>query len=84
MPCCGGNRRRWSRAVASATPLAPASPARVVDDSVVYFEYCGRTALSVRGPITGRSYRFADPGARVAVDRRDAASVSAVPNLKRV
>jgi len=49
-----------------------------------YFEYVGNTGLTVRGPITGRSYRFAGPAQRVAVDGRDAPSLMAVPNLRTV
>jgi hypothetical protein len=55
----------------------------VAETLAVAFEYVGRTALSVRGSITGRSYRFAAPGAVVAVDARDAGSVAAVPLLRR-
>jgi hypothetical protein len=38
--------------------------------------------LTAVGPITGRRYRFNGPGARVAVDSRDAPSMRAVPNLR--
>ena len=48
-----------------------------------YFEYTGRTALTAIGVATGLRYRFASPGARVAVDSRDAPSMMAVPNLRR-
>ena len=48
------------------------------------FEYCGSTALTAMGPVTGRSYRFERPRARVAVDARDAAAIAAVPNLRRI
>ena len=47
------------------------------------FEYTGATGLTVRGPITGRSYRFNGPGEEVAVDGRDAPSMMAVPRLRR-
>jgi len=47
------------------------------------FEYTGQTALTVRGPLTGRSYRFAYPGAQVFVDKREAAALTAVPHLRR-
>jgi len=52
--------------------------------SAVFFEYVGETGLTVLGPITGRHYRFSAPGARVAVDSRDAPSVMAVPHLRPV
>jgi hypothetical protein len=57
-------------------PPAPPRP--------IAFEYTGATGLSLRGPITGRGYRFNGPGARVDVDARDAAWIGGVPNLRRV
>ncbi len=48
------------------------------------FQYLGTTAVSVIGPVTRRLYRFDRPQARVAVDARDASSIAAVPNLRRV
>lgn len=50
----------------------------------VNFEYTGKTALSVRGPISGKNYRFAKPGDVQLVDYRDATSLAAVPVLKRL
>jgi hypothetical protein len=79
MSCCGGKRREWqaSQPYQSGTPATP-------DGSGVVFEYVGSTGLSLRGPISGRPYRFDSTGARVTVDRRDAASIMAVPNMKRL
>jgi hypothetical protein len=48
------------------------------------FEYVGRTGLTVTGAVTGRVYRFDQPGARIGVDPRDRASMAAVPVLKQV
>jgi hypothetical protein len=48
------------------------------------FEYRGQTALTAVGPVTGRSYRFPAPGARVAVDLRDRPGLATVPNLREV
>lgn len=47
------------------------------------FEYTGATALTVFGAGTGVRYRFAHPGARVAVQPRDAPAMSGVPSLRR-
>jgi hypothetical protein len=52
--------------------------------TVRYFEYIGKTALTVIGSATGRQYRFASTGAQVAVDSRDAPSMAGVPNLRRL
>ena len=68
MTCCG-NRRA---SVAAA------------DDAWVEFQLVGPRAVTVFGPLTRNQYRFAAPGARVAVDPRDARSIDGVPNLRRV
>lgn len=47
----------------------------------VAFRYTGYTSLTVRGPVTGRTYHFASAGAVLAVDPRDAPSLAAVPQL---
>jgi hypothetical protein len=61
-----------------------ASSAGIGDADTTEFAYVGRTALSAIGHATGASYRFAHPGARVHVDKRDAASLEQVPVLRRV
>ena len=52
--------------------------------SVVYFEYTGKSAMTVVGPISGMTYRFPAPGSRAAVDLRDHRHVAAVPTLVQV
>ena len=83
MSCCGRNRSAptvahsdYSQPAMQAGPNAPAS--------TIDFEYKGQTALQVTGPVTGRSYRFDKPGARIAVSRHDAASLLHIPNLAPV
>ncbi len=49
-----------------------------------YFEYIGKTALSVKGNITGKNYRFAFTGDKQIIDNRDAVSMLAVPVLRKV
>lgn len=48
------------------------------------FQYVGRTALHVRGPVTGNTYHFATPGTILTVDGRDVLALLSLPNLKRV
>jgi hypothetical protein len=86
--CCGNNRAVFSQTRVSAptgraakTPPAFATRQR---SNVAYFEYTGKTAITVRGPMSGTTYRFAAPGARVIVDLRDGQHLEAVPNLVRV
>jgi hypothetical protein len=51
--------------------------------AAVWYEYAGQTGMTVVGGATGKVYRFDRPGSRVMVDPRDAASLFAVPNLRR-
>ncbi len=50
----------------------------------VSFEYKGKTALSVSGSISGKNYRFNNPGDIQMVDYRDAPSLMAIPLLKKL
>ncbi|MCX6360462.1 MAG: hypothetical protein NT029_11670 [Armatimonadetes bacterium] len=81
-PCCGEARR----AVSVGTPSARATVRQASPDvsSSVEFEYVGATALTVDGPLTGRTYRFAEKGARLPVDGRDAFGLATVPVLRRI
>jgi hypothetical protein len=84
MACCGrrspplgGSMQTTHRATAPVR----AQPMRY---GYVFFEYVGSTALTVIGRGTGKHYHFSRPGARVAVEPVDQASLSGVPNLRRV
>lgn len=87
MSCCGGKRRQF----AAGTRVAQGGRQRMqrsngVAQTVVdkVFEYTGRTALTVRGPISRRLYRFSKYKSRIVVDGRDVKGLTAVPNLQRV
>jgi hypothetical protein len=73
-----------------ASTAGAASPAFVLASapgfrqSRVFFEYVGRTGLTVIGPATGRRYRFERPGARLEVDLKDRRSLAGVPHLRQV
>jgi len=87
MPCCGGKREQFHKRTPGQETneaIQAGSPQRQVSSVTVYFEYIGKTGLTVVGPITGSRYRFDGPGAIVAVDGRDASPVAAVPNLRQV
>ncbi|MGD0011865.1 MAG: hypothetical protein ABSE93_25410 [Terriglobia bacterium] len=58
-------------------------PSRVVPYAP-QFEYIGRTALTVAGPVTRQAYYFDRPGARLAVDPRDSPWLMSVPHLRPV
>jgi hypothetical protein len=84
MGCCGKNRATIrtieNHAVENQNPPRVTHTPRL---SFQYFEYVGATGITAFGPVTGRRYRFATPGAIVAVDDRDAPSMSGVPNVRR-
>ncbi len=86
--CCGRNRPSLPSMGRVSQPLravhhpgvqasAPASP-------VTYFQYNGRTGMTVQGPVSGTVYRFNAPGRRVVVDLRDRASLAAIAQLSEV
>ena len=79
MGCCGKNRA----AAPVATHDAPRATVTRQTPTAQYFEYVGKTGLTAVGPVTGRHYRFVRPGARLAVDERDAPSMAGVPNLRK-
>jgi hypothetical protein len=62
----------------------PRAPAHVpiARQAHVFFEYVGRSGMTVIGGATGKRYRFDRPGTRVAVDWTDRPSLAAIPNLR--
>jgi hypothetical protein len=80
MFCCGQGR---GRVAMNGKAASPAPRPRPVSSAVLY-EYVGATGMSVIGPISGTQYRFAGPGAKVQIDRRDVGSMAGLPNLRRL
>jgi hypothetical protein len=74
--CCGSKRA----SLGHSASLRHANVAR--DDARVHFTYVGGTGLTVIGSTTRTQYRF-EPGATIAVDRRDAYGLASVPALRR-
>ena len=74
MSCCGKMRMQGG-----ASLPAPAN----VATGMVAFEYIGKTALTVIGPMSKTTYRFDQPGARLAIDSRDQMSLDKLPMLRR-
>lgn len=83
MSCCGRQRSQASLLPRNASE-GERRPAGATPAGLVMFEYVGATALTATGPVTGKTYRFDRPRARVAVDGLDAAGMAAVPSLRRV
>jgi hypothetical protein len=88
MSCCGKKRIDLSAAGGGAGARAD-TPARQHGAAAGAsfgsdFEYLGGSVFTVIGQGTGRPYRFVGHGARLGVDPRDRASLSAVPSLRIV
>lgn len=66
----------------SAPPMGAPSPRPA--SPYPSFQYIGASGLTVQGPASKRLYRFAAPGSIVAVDARDAPSLTRVPLLRRI
>lgn len=88
MGCCGNKRSAAAQEYRQTTSDVNGVPAgqmrSQIEKEAVNFQYTGKTALSVQGIFSRRTYRFAHPGAVLAVDGRDAPSMKAVPLLKPV
>lgn len=77
MSCCGQKRAALSRAAPekSVPPDSVHTPVHTPADTLArepaalnrWLEYTGEHAVTVRGAVTGRLYRFDQPGARVEV-----------------
>lgn len=88
MPCCGEGRKTPRppdpAARGRSRPLDTARAAPPVRNETVYFEYVGKTGLTVFGPVTGRRYRFSGNGTVQPIDIHDAPSLARVPHLRRL
>jgi hypothetical protein len=92
MSCCGHRPTSGRASIASAS----ASPAPTRRSAVLrrapdtdpprdpVLEYRGASSLVITGPVTGRTYRFEQPGARLSVSRHDAAALLQAPVLRFV
>ncbi len=88
MSCCGKKREQFTAGPSnrphSGRPVSyPPIPQQPLQ-SRVFFEYVGRTGLTVIGSATGKQYRFERAGARLEVDLRDRFAMTAVPNLRQL
>jgi hypothetical protein len=84
--CCSG-KRTTMRSSAAFRPEANASqlnaPTQVIPGFSV-FQNIGGRPLTVRGPVSGKQYRFFGQGTTAAVDPRDRASLTRIPHIREV
>lgn len=84
MSCCGKHRAAGGSPARIPTTTNGNSTRPPVRQTSVFFEYVGRTGVTVVGPVSGRRYRFDAPGSRQPVDPADKPSLAAVPALRQV
>jgi hypothetical protein len=80
--CCGRNPKALQYNPNRAAAFPP--PGNTGSQFGSVFQYLGRTALTVVGPVTGARYRFEHPGSQHRVDPRDRPGLLRVPVLKAV
>jgi hypothetical protein len=83
--CCGNQRQQLSNEAYRASGAASANALPVLRQrrTGVTFEYHGATTMTVVSPLTRRTYHFAHPCARIAVDPRDTPWLTFTPHLAR-
>jgi hypothetical protein len=84
--CNCGNKRSQFAAQPSFKPNEKAS-AHFLQNKMwpdVSFEYIGKTALTVQGKISGKTYRFNKPGDIQQVGYRDAPSLMNLAFLRKL
>jgi len=86
--CCGNNRAKLAQMKAPSpgpgTVQRSDAFGRASRNMVAYFEYIGKMAVTVIGPVTGLKYRFPASGSRLAVDLRDRQYVAKIPQLQEI
>ncbi|MEO5681152.1 MAG: hypothetical protein ABIQ88_00860 [Chitinophagaceae bacterium] len=80
---CGNKRTEMVNQVFNAGQEPIQAPAKKMWPDIS-FSYTGRSALTVTGAVTGKTYRFTAPGVQQLIDYRDAPAMMMVPVLKRV
>jgi hypothetical protein len=78
MSCCGRS------GAGVATPVAPHRAASAARPAPIVFERVEEGPLTMFGRVTGARYHFADRGARLRVDGRDAPVLGLVRGLVEV
>jgi hypothetical protein len=75
MGCCGQQRAALVHSNAASREAAAGVTDR--NGPNVPLQFTRRNNIVVRGPVTGRAYRFHEPGYEQSVDLRDAAALIA-------
>lgn len=88
MSCCtrtSSLAKAWTAGSSAAKGTTQGSTQlHAVPPGPVFFEYVGRTGLTVVGSQTNKRYRFDFPGAKVEIAAADVPSIARVPTLRRI
>ena len=86
MSCCGKKRKELLQhmQLSGSGPAIEELPAARIPEVPSVFEYTGLDLLILKGAVTGKSYYFKYPGARVEVAAEDAYAMLAEPYLEAV
>lgn len=83
--CCGQKMMRPSGAFRPDTSVQrPAASQVPAAAGPSYFEHVSAGTLVVRGPVSGKQYRFVGQGATLIIDHRDRASLKRVPHIREL
>jgi hypothetical protein len=82
--CNCGNKRSSLSQQNRETPKSNVQKPIITNTPNANFEYTGKTALTVVGNVTGKSYRFSKTSEIQIIDHRDAPGMKLIPVLKRI
>lgn len=85
MICCGGKRAQLARVQSTQTRREDHErPVETVarERTAKTFEYIGSGSLTVRGVVSGRTYRFTFPGERIEVAYDDSFAMMAERDVR--
>ena len=91
MSCCGKGREQFrsqqiaqARTVPNPVQFSTTQLPRRTYFTTLHFEYVGDAPATLVSPLTGRTYRFEQKGARVEIDLRDRPWLAEQPNLRQL
>lgn len=82
--CCSGKRTTMRSGGAFRPEASPSQPHTPAGSAFQVFQSIAARPLTVQGPVSGKQYRFFGPGATVAVDPRDHASLTRIPHIREI
>lgn len=84
--CCGKKRKQVRKSSKRKRVSRPKEKtiSHTESNSTIYFQYLGKTGLTVIGPRTGTKYHFNRPWAIVVINQNDQQALSQISLLRQV